>query len=459
MATTLHALLLAWMTAAGGGHISGREPEARRQAVPQNNCVKCHGEKKLWTGTALRMLVTEIDFADDVHWQKGLRCHDCHGGDPTAIRFDRAHAVDAGYRPIRSPADIPAFCGHCHSDIQYMRNYRPSARTDQVVKYWASGHGRRLKKYGDPNVATCVSCHGHHGIRPVNDARSPVYPLRLARTCATCHSDPRVTAGRQYHGRPLGHNQLALWLGSVHGRTLLQKGNLSAPTCNDCHGGHAAVPPDVDSVANACGQCHRKIFGLFSHARMKHRFEEVGLPGCVTCHANHDIRSPSDEMLGMGPAAVCASCHAEGQFGAPLAGAKTVLAMRSGLERLKNRISQADLKLSLAERLGMDVRGPRFDLRNAVSALTNARTSMHGFAIDPMRQYLDGGLEVAELALQRAESALRRHTWRRIWLGVSVLPMLAVVLLLLLYIRALPPPAVSDRPRVDSQIEARHGRS
>ena len=27
--------------------------------------------------------LTEDDLAGDIHWQRGLRCHDCHGGDPS----------------------------------------------------------------------------------------------------------------------------------------------------------------------------------------------------------------------------------------------------------------------------------------------------------------------------------------------------------------------------------------
>ena len=65
---------------------------------------------------------------------------------------------------------------------------------------------------------------------------------------------------------------------------LLKKGDLGAPTCNNCHGNHGAVPPAVGSVANACGTCHGKIAELFATTRMKHRFVEEKLPGCATCH-------------------------------------------------------------------------------------------------------------------------------------------------------------------------------
>ena len=98
---------------------------------------------------------------------------------------------------------------------------------------------------------------------------------------------------------------------------LMDKGDLGAPSCNNCHGNHGAVPPAVSSVANACGTCHGKIADLFADTRMKHCFVEANLPGCATCHGSHAIHRPSDEMVGMEKGAVCATCHAGGNIAAP----------------------------------------------------------------------------------------------------------------------------------------------
>ena len=80
-----------------------------------------------------------------MHWQKGVRCQDCHGGDPT-VQEIKAHQANDDFRAIKSPADIPDFCGRCHSNIEYMRHFNPSPRTDQLAEYWTSGHGKQLKK-------------------------------------------------------------------------------------------------------------------------------------------------------------------------------------------------------------------------------------------------------------------------------------------------------------------------
>jgi len=398
-----------------------------------------------------KLYVTEQDLANDVHWQLGLRCHDCHGGDPTSTQFATVHSVEEGFRTLKSPVDLPAFCGHCHSNVEYMRKYQPSPRTDQESEYWTSGHGQRLKTDGDKDVATCVSCHGGHGILKVDDPQSPVFPTQVAKTCATCHSNAELMANREYHGKPLGHEQYDLWSKSVHAHALLEKNDLSAATCNDCHGNHGAVPPEVNSVANACGTCHVKVANLFANTQMKHQFERQNLPGCATCHGNHEIRLPSDEMLGMQTNAVCAECHNDGKFGATWTGAEVAKTIREKLDELKRQIAESKAKVEEAERLGMEVRGPRFDLRKAEMALTNARTQIHSFALEPTNQTLVEGLQITAEVQASAEQALGQYTYRRIWLAVSMLPILLVVVLLILYIRVLPIPGTQAAVTSKSQ--------
>jgi predicted CXXCH cytochrome family protein len=425
----------------------GQPVDEGQSVLPADySCSICHRKGgELWSETT--PVVEEKDLVDDIHWQKGLRCHDCHGGSPTLDQF-KNHRDDPDFRLLSSPADIPSFCGHCHSSIETMRKYNPSARTDQEAEYWTSGHGRRLKAslegenpQPDQVVATCTSCHGRHGILAVNNVNSPVYPTRIAETCSGCHSNEQLMAGRTYNNHPLRHDQFQLWRQSVHGRALLEEGDLSAPACNDCHGNHGAMPPGVDSVANACGTCHGKIANLFAQTRMRHKFEEVGLPGCATCHGNHLIVHPEDEMLGMESSAFCFNCHnpENPKYGATLVGAATAGTMRDRLEQLKEAIKAAESKVREAELLGMEVRGPRFDLRQAFDSLTNARTQVHSFKPAPMEAALNEGLTVTSDVLRRAEAALREYSYRRLWLAASLVPILLVVILLVLYIRTLPP--------------------
>ncbi len=426
------------------------------EPLPEDySCSFCHSDPEQFTGDEKHLFVTEEHLEGDIHWKKGLRCHDCHGGNPNLMEYTD-HRKDDSFRSVGEPADIPPLCGSCHSDIGFMRRYDPSARTDQESEYWTSGHGRRLKATvddesmeQDTEVATCLDCHGGtHGTLAVDDQRSPVYPTNVAETCATCHADEEKMAGRTYYDRaeekevPLHHDQYEKWQDSVHGKAMLEKGDLSAPTCNDCHGNHGATPPDVDSVANACGGCHGRIAELFAETRMKHKFEEEGLPGCATCHGNHRISSPTDELLGMGDDAICKACHEAENIrpDAMLAGAKVAKAMSDGLEQLKRAIADAEARVEEAELLGMEVRGPRFELLQARDALINARTLIHGFSAGPVEEVLAEGRKVAAEVQQLADEALKEHTYRRVWLATLLLPILIAVILLVLFIRSMPIP-------------------
>ncbi|MFI5455953.1 MAG: cytochrome c3 family protein [Isosphaerales bacterium] len=431
----------------------GQKTDPSAPVLPEGySCSLCHKKGgDMWAeGTPI---ADEHALADDLHWKKGLLCHDCHGGSPTLDTF-KNHRDDPTFRGVRARELIPAFCGHCHSNITYMRGYNPSARTDQEAEYWTSGHGRRLKASiegknpaADPAVATCVDCHGGHGIRAVKDPNSPVEPTHVARTCARCHADESRMANRRYNGRLIGTAQYQQWLSGVHGQAMFKKGDRSAPTCNDCHGNHAAMPPGLDSVANACGTCHGKIAKLFTETRMKHKFGEAGLPGCATCHGAHQTTHPSDRLLGMEDGTLCARCHnaQNPQYGATTAGAEVARTMRSHLDRLKQEMDGAEQKVREAERKGMEVRGPRFDLRQAFDALTNARTLVHSFKPGPVEEAIDGGLSVTANVKGMADLALREYTYRRIWLAASLVPILLVVCLLLAYIRSLHAPGLNAR--------------
>jgi hypothetical protein len=275
------------------------------------------------------------------HAAAGLSCHDCHGGNPDPALAESLEAMDEKYaaNPFRGApkrAEIPAFCGRCHSEPTVMKRFKPAARVDQEREYWTSRHGELLKQ-GDTKVATCVDCHGTHGIVPPADVASPVHPRRVAETCGGCHSDDaRMAAYRLPDGRPLPVDQYARWRSSVHAEFLLEREDLSAPTCNDCHGNHGAQPPGLESVAFVCGQCHAREAELFRASPKKDAFEThrelmagageagcadchdqpqarlrrtVSFTQCATCHSNHGIARATVAMLSPLPDTPCEFCH------------------------------------------------------------------------------------------------------------------------------------------------------
>ena len=184
----------------------------RAADAPPTSCTACHFDAGMF-GDAAQELRKKLD--DDVHAKLGLSCQDCHGGNPDPARAGDADlAMDAGFAPnpfrgVPERGAVPGFCGRCHSDPETMKRYDPGERIYQEREYWISHHGVALAE-GNTQVATCVSCHGSHGILRVGDPRSPVYPLRVATTCAGCHADPARMAGAELaDGSPLPTDQYA----------------------------------------------------------------------------------------------------------------------------------------------------------------------------------------------------------------------------------------------------------
>jgi predicted CXXCH cytochrome family protein len=347
---------------------------------------------------------------DDIHQQRGLSCADCHGGDPGQDDPDLAMNARKGFVAKPAPKDVPRFCGKCHSNAEFMKTFNPALRVDQEAEYGTSVHGK-LVKQGDPRPATCISCHGVHGIRAVSDTNAPVYPTNVAQTCGQCHANTDYM--RSYS---IPTDQLQKYSGSVHAEALLDKQDLSAPTCNNCHGNHGAAPPGVASVANVCGTCHTRQSELFQKSPHKAPFEAAELAGCVVCHSNHEIRTPSDEMLGVGEKAICVSCHTEGD-----AGYQAAERMRGMIDQLRVHINEAQQVLDRAARAGMEVSRPLFELKDAQDKLINARVVVHSFSPEPFEAAINPGLEVAERTHRAGQSALAELQFRRKGLASSLI--------------------------------------
>ena len=386
---------------------------------PAESCSTCHlamGDSAL--GTPAK------NYPQDIHAAKGFGCVSCHGGDATAPGME-AMDRSKGYLGKPSPAQVIEVCGHCHSDARFMRQYNPSLRVDQVTEYYTSVHGRRLVELKDQKVATCASCHKPHSIRPPSDSRSSVYPLHVADTCGACHANAEYMAPYK-----IPTDQVAKYKKSVHYQLMTVKGDLSAPTCNDCHGNHGAAPPGVSSVGNVCGQCHPVNAELFNKSQHAKVFVQMGTPGCATCHSNHDITPTNDGMLGIGANTICSTCHTANDTGG-----KTAMAMRESIDRLRTGYDAAHTILTNAEHDGMEVSQPLFDLDEAKTALIKARASIHGFNLDGVKAQVQPGLEIAQKARSRGLRALDEIRFRRKGLVVSVLIIMALIVGLVMKIR------------------------
>jgi len=132
-------------------------------------CLDCHDSDMM--NPELRAVPSE--WKKSWHFQNGIACHDCHGGDPKDSAM--AMSPERGFSGKPQYGQVPEFCGKCHIGI--------------LKNYLESGHGKALKSNGSgPN---CVTCHGSHGIVMAD------IDIINETLCSRCHTYDRAKAMKQ----------------------------------------------------------------------------------------------------------------------------------------------------------------------------------------------------------------------------------------------------------------------
>ena len=383
----------------------------------KDSCVECHRGLD-----EARLRAPTQGFSHDIHAERGLSCAACHGGDP-ADPEPSAMDPDKGFKGAPTRAQIAPLCASCHANVAFMKRYNPRPYVFSMGEWQTSVHAK-LAAQGDAKVATCTSCHGVHGIRPPRDPASPVFKTNVPRTCAKCHNADYMK------GHAIRTDQFALYAKSVHGVALLEKGDVSAPACNDCHGNHGAAPPGLKDVAMVCGTCHGREAELFAGSRMKSGMDALGKPGCVTCHGNHGVQQPTDAMLSAAAGGTCAGCHQPGSVAEQ--GTSAIVA---NFRELQGSLSTADSLLKLAEVRGMETGPGREGLKAAQDALVGVRAGLHSFDPKQIGAVLTEGAALSRKAMDYGREALRDWHNRRVGMALSLVVILILIGLVVAKIR------------------------
>jgi predicted CXXCH cytochrome family protein len=175
-------------------------------------------------------------------------CVDCHGGHNT---------IKPG-SPRRTIVDI---CGRCHESV--------------MTSFNVSVHGETLlKDPTNPDVPTCINCHGVHNVR---GPRQVTFRGDSVVTCGGCHKDE--TLMKKYG---ISTDVFDTYLNDFHGRTVTlfqEAGETSSnkATCYDCHGIHNIRRPTdslssvyPDNLQHTCQQCHADATIRFPAAWLSH---------------------------------------------------------------------------------------------------------------------------------------------------------------------------------------------
>lgn len=377
----------------------------------KDECIKCHVENDM---------MPEHYTENDIHWQKGLSCAGCHGGNPNETNEELAMNKSNGFIGAPDKNEIPKFCGKCHSDIGKMQIYQARIPTDQVAQYYISKHGQQLK-IGNMDVATCTDCHTSHSILPASDTRSAVYAFNLPITCDHCHGNSELMG--KYN---MESNQLQEYSKSVHGIALLENQDTGAPSCNDCHGNHGAKPPGVESISHVCGSCHVNNMNYFNNSIMAEEFSLLEIKACEQCHGYHLINKTNDEMVNVGESSTCTDCHSEGEEG--------YIAAEMMYDKINKLSVLYDSTIVLSEKvniMGMNNIEIEYSLKKIKQNLIQSRTLIHTFDTSKVFEKTNEGILESENAMQLADNEMVAYFERRLGYGITTL--ILVLLALALY--------------------------
>jgi hypothetical protein len=214
------------------------------------SCQQCHAEQFNLT-------------LDSVH-QKSLAagnknaavCADCHNPHTQQKIID-----DLGTLLPYARLQIPETCAKCHSAI--------------YDTYKESVHGKALTE-GNPDVPTCIDCHGVHNIQ---DPTTTTFRNSTPYLCAKCHTNDTLM-----YKYGLSTEVLNTYVADFHGTTVVLFDKTfpdqptNKPVCSDCHGIHDIMRVDDpkkglsvrENLLARCQKCHPDATANFPDAWLSH---------------------------------------------------------------------------------------------------------------------------------------------------------------------------------------------
>ena len=287
--------------------LTGTTPaNAAATKLDNAGCLSCHDSKKsklsiAGTGDEKRTLnhVDTRKFGKSIH--AGMQCVACH-----------TNIVDSQAKHKKLATASPPNCISCHEklwdaakkDGQTAEKKSLGVVAQNIQDYKASFHATPDKDNPGKAKATCEDCHSSHefNVPPVGSERRTAWHKTIPDTCgAKCHED-----------------QLEAYAASIHGEAVLDKGDVKAAVCTDCHSAHKVANTSSDKFklanVNTCGDCHKGE--LKSYTDTYHgQVNQLGgtyTAKCADCHGSHGIRAvddPKSKVHANNRMKTCTSCH------------------------------------------------------------------------------------------------------------------------------------------------------
>jgi len=282
--------------------------------IGDDACLSCHATegmlKELPSGESLYLTIDSDKFQQTEHSQIGYQCVQCHteisdfphlafqanslreysldmyklcsdchepmydqtldsthqkalaGGNENAAVCTDCHDPHTMTPPSEPRSGIATICQQCHSEI--------------YKQYQESVHGGALINEGDPNVPTCIDCHGVHNTEgPSSEGNFHLFSPLL---CATCHEDEDLMVDYD-----VSTDVFDTYISDFHGTTVLLFENTTPdqetnkPVCVDCHGVHNMKKVDdpeskvmKENLLETCQRCHPDANSNFPTSWLNH---------------------------------------------------------------------------------------------------------------------------------------------------------------------------------------------
>ncbi|HZW02653.1 MAG TPA: cytochrome c3 family protein [Anaerolineaceae bacterium] len=285
-------------------------------------CLTCHYQpgltEELPSGELLDANIDPALYGGSVHGQQGIACVQCHTDiqtyphpEKTGVQDRRDYTIsyrescrtchadqydqtlDSIHNEVFLAGNKNApMCSDCHNPHAQGELTQPDGtmnvdQKNQVSQTCASCHSQIYEEYiggihgsslleGNPDVPTCVDCHGVHNIP---DPETAEFRLSSVNVCADCHTDETRMA--QYD---LSTAVLDTYIDDFHGKTVVlfeaqETGQFpNTPVCFDCHGVHGIVSvkdPDEglavkENLLSTCQRCHPDATSNFPTSWLGH---------------------------------------------------------------------------------------------------------------------------------------------------------------------------------------------
>jgi hypothetical protein len=245
----------------------------------QVNCRGCHDEQGGNMQTNFVAMNVRLPYANKRALSLPINeyCRPCH-----ETQFDST--IDSAHVKVLNGGNLQApVCIDCHGSHDISSPNEPRTRISQTCSscheavyssYQSSIHGAGLELESNPDVPTCIDCHGVHSVR---GPRDPSFRGDSIAICGRCHADEALM---EKYG--VSTEVFNSYLEDFHGRTVnlfREKGGLSSnkAVCFDCHGVHNIRAVDdplssvyPDNLQATCQQCHEEASIRFPQAWLSH---------------------------------------------------------------------------------------------------------------------------------------------------------------------------------------------